>query len=154
MVCPVMRKNDLTGCVAYGLAPGAKCRLLLVNSRGGPRLLVVLILGALVLHSLFRLAVFPLHVVRRCQQLLFLLGQRGRPTAAVATVLPHLARSARLFLEFLHVAGRHSWGNADRWLAEVLFRRRYAHVPDRFSNNLTYRPQKRVPEFCCAGQIK
>lgn len=134
-----MRKNDLTGCVAYGLAPGAKCRLLLVNGRG-PRLLVVLILGALVLHSLFRLAVFPFHVVRRCQQLLFLLRQRGHPTAAVATVLPHLTRSSRLFLEFLHVAGRHSWGNADRWLAKVLFRRRYAHVPDRFSNNLTYRP--------------
>lgn len=147
-----MRKNDLTGCVAYGLAPGAKCRLLLVNGRG-PCLLVVLILGALVLHSLFRLAVFSLHVVRRCQQLLFLLGQRGRPTATVA-ILPHLARSSRLFLEFLHMAGRHSWGNADRWLAKILFRRRYAHVPDRFSNNLTYRPQKRVPEFRCAGQIK
>ncbi|KYN10246.1 hypothetical protein ALC57_17620 [Trachymyrmex cornetzi] len=45
----------LTGSVAYGLAPGAKCLLL-----GSRRVLLILILRAFVLHWLLRVAVFAL----------------------------------------------------------------------------------------------
>ncbi|KYQ46681.1 hypothetical protein ALC60_14312, partial [Trachymyrmex zeteki] len=58
-----LTRVHLTGSIAYGLAPGAKCLLL-----GNRRVLLILILRAFVLHWLLRVAVFAL--LRTGQQLL------------------------------------------------------------------------------------
>jgi len=130
------RKFRLTGSVAYGLASGAKCLLL-----GSRRILLILILRALVLHRLLRVAVSAF--VRTGEQLLLqrLFREHGRAVSV-------LCLTSLLLVKPFHVAGRHSRRHRYWYLAQILPRRGYAHVSHRLTDDLSDRLQECVTEFC------
>lgn len=135
---------SFTGSVTYCFAPGAKCLLL------DDRFILVLILWALMFHRLLGLAVFPL--VRTGQQLLLhrLLRERASRHDHAVPVLT----LTRLLVELLHVSSRHTRCHRHRCLAQVLFRRWYAHVSHRLPNDLPNCLEERVTEFRCAAEVK
>lgn len=134
-----LTRVHLTGSIAYGLAPGAKCLLL-----GNRRVLLILILRAFVLHWLLRVAVFAL--LRTGQQLLLhrLFWKRTRQAISVL----RLALTDLLFVKLFHVTGRHSRCHRHRRLIQVLLRRRYTHISHRLTDDLPDRLQERITEFC------